>query len=117
MSGWLRIASKNILRRPVRSILTLAGVAVAVAMLFNLLQFQRGYERGLRGELGDLGAHIMVVPRGCPYEAATIVLHGGQVAALHWSSPVTTLLARDEGIAASTGIIMDPSSATAAART
>jgi len=106
MSGWLRIASKNILRRPVRSILTLAGVALAVAMLFNLLQFQRGYERGLRGELGDLGAHIMIVPRGCPYEAATIVLHGGKWPR-YMEQDWYDIVRETEGIAASTGIIMD----------
>ncbi|MGD9497673.1 MAG: hypothetical protein AB7Y46_15335 [Armatimonadota bacterium] len=54
--NWTAIALKNILRPPIRSALTVAGVAVAVAMLFNLLEFQRGYERGLRAELGDLGA-------------------------------------------------------------
>ncbi len=104
--SWLKVAIKNILRRPVRSALTLAGVAIAVAMLFNLLGFQRGYEQGLRSELGDLGAHIMIVPRGCPYEAATIVLHGGKwprYMEQEWYDVV-----RDtEGIAASTGIIMD----------
>ena len=103
---WLRIASKNILRRPVRSILTLTGVAVAVAMLFNLLQFQRGYERGLRSELGDLGAHIMIVPRGCPYEAATIVLHGGKWPR-YMEQDWYDIVRDTEGIAASTGIIMD----------
>ena len=75
---WLNLAIKNVVRRPIRSLLTLAGIAIAVAMLFNLLEFQRGYEQGLRSELGGLGAHIMIVPRGCPYEAATIVLHGGK---------------------------------------
>ncbi len=104
--NWTAIALKNLLRRPVRSILTLAGVAVAVAMLFNLLEFQRGYERGLRSELGDLGAHIMIVPRGCPYEAATIVLHGGKwprYMEQNWYDVVR----ETDGIEASTAIIMD----------
>lgn len=49
--SWIAIAFKNILRRP---ILTMAGIAVAVAMLFTLLELQRGYEEGLCGELADL---------------------------------------------------------------
>ncbi|HSV75162.1 MAG TPA: ABC transporter permease [Chthonomonadales bacterium] len=74
----LRIAVKNLLRRRARTVLTLLGVGVAVAILYSLLAFQRGYEQGLRAEMDGLGAHILVVPRGCPYEAATIVLHGGK---------------------------------------
>lgn len=75
---WFRLALKNLLRRPVRTTLTVAGVAVAIAVLYSLLEFQGGYERGLREDLNALGAHIMVVPKGCPYEASTIVLHGGK---------------------------------------
>jgi putative ABC transport system permease protein len=73
-----RLALKNLLRRRARTTLTLCGIGVAVAVLYSLLEFQRSYERGLRAELDGLGAHILVVPRGCPYEAATIVLHGGK---------------------------------------
>ena len=104
--NWTAIALKNILRRPIRSILTVAGVAVAVAMLFNLLEFQRGYEEGLRGELADLGAHIMIVPRGCPYEAATIVLHGGKWPR-YMEEEYYDLVREVDGIEASTAIIMD----------
>ncbi len=75
---YLRLALKNLLRRKTRTILTLVGIGVAIAVLYSLLEFQRGYEKGLNTELNQLGAHIMVVPKGCPYEAATIVLHGGK---------------------------------------
>ncbi|MBI3944472.1 MAG: ABC transporter permease [Armatimonadetes bacterium] len=75
---WFRLGLKNLLRRPVRTTLTVAGVAVAIAVLYSLLEFQKGYEKGLREDLNALGAHIMVVPKGCPYEASTIVLHGGK---------------------------------------
>lgn len=104
--NWTAIALKNIMRRPIRSALTMAGVAVAVAMLFNLLEFQRGYEEGLRSELGDLGAHIMIVPRGCPYEAATIVLHGGKWPR-YMEQEWYDIVRRTDGIEASTAIIMD----------
>lgn len=75
---YLRLALKNLLRRKVRSLLTLLGIGVAIAVLYSLLEFQRGYEKGLQDQINQLGAHIMVVPKGCPYEAATIVLHGGK---------------------------------------
>ncbi len=103
---WISLAIKNMIRRPTRTGLAMLGVAIAVSILFSLIQFQRGYEQGLRGELGDLGAHIMIVPRGCPYEAATIVLHGGK-----WPRYMDyswyELIKDTPGIAASAPIIMD----------
>lgn len=54
----------------------MTGVAIALAALFSLLSFQHGYRAGLQHELDKLGAHILVVPKGCPYDAASIALHG-----------------------------------------
>lgn len=76
MIGTLHLISANLLRRRMRSGVTVAGVAVAVAALFSLVSFQRGYHSGLKGELDRLGAHLLVVPKGCPYDAASIALHG-----------------------------------------
>jgi putative ABC transport system permease protein len=75
---YLSLAIKNLMRRKVRTLLTLLGIGVAIAVLYSLQEFQRGYEQGLQNEMNQLGAHIMVVPKGCPYEAATILLHGGK---------------------------------------
>jgi len=74
---WLQLSLKEWQRRPLRTSITAAGVAVATATLFSLLAFQRGYREGVRQELDRLGAHILVVPKGCPYDAASIALHGG----------------------------------------
>jgi putative ABC transport system permease protein len=72
----LTLALKNLSRRPLRTALTVSGVALAVAVLYSLVSFQSGYQIGLRAELEGLGAHILVVPKGCPYEAASIAIHG-----------------------------------------
>ena len=72
----LSLIRANLLRRKLRNLITACGVAVAVAALFSVLSFQRGYQEGLRGELNRLGAHVLVVPKGCPYDAASIALHG-----------------------------------------
>src|SRR6266850_7907839 len=74
--NWLRLSLKEWQRRPLRTSVTAAGVAIATAALFSLLAFQRGYRDGVRHELDRLGAHILVVPKGCPYDAASIALHG-----------------------------------------
>src|SRR2546423_9194654 len=73
---WMRLSSKEWRRRPLRTAVTVAGVAIATAALFSLLAFQSGYREGVGHELDRLGAHILVVPKGCPYDAASIALHG-----------------------------------------
>ena len=73
---WLQFSLKEWQRRPLRSGITAAGVAIAIAALFSLLAFESGYRDGLREELDHLGAHILVVPKGCPYDAASMALHG-----------------------------------------
>ncbi|MFO1461214.1 MAG: FtsX-like permease family protein [Verrucomicrobiota bacterium] len=74
--SWHQLVWKEARRRPVRAAITISGVAVAVAALASLLSFQRGYQRGLGLELDRLGAHVLVVPKGCPFDAASIALHG-----------------------------------------
>jgi putative ABC transport system permease protein len=63
-------------RRPLRTSLTALGVALASAALFSLLSFQRGYREGVRQELDRLGAHVLLAPKGCPYDSASMALHG-----------------------------------------
>lgn len=103
---WIKLAWKNIIRRPIRSALTILGVAAAIAVLFSLLSFQRGYETGLRGELDALGAQIMIVPKGCPYEAATIVLHGGKWPR-YMKEEYLSQVNAVAGVSQTAGIIMD----------
>src|SRR5256714_3512812 len=76
MTSSLKLVFAIMSRRRRRSVVTAGGVAVAVAGLFSLLAFERGYQSGLHGELDRLGAHVLVVPKGCPYDAASIALHG-----------------------------------------
>jgi putative ABC transport system permease protein len=73
---WLKLSLKEWQRRPLRTGITMTGVAIATAALFSLLSFQRGYRDGLQHELDRLGAHVLLVPKGCPYDAASMALHG-----------------------------------------
>jgi putative ABC transport system permease protein len=73
---WFELSWKEWQRRPLRTSVTAAGVAIATAALFSLLAFQHGYRKGVHQELDRLGAHILVVPKGCPYDAASMALHG-----------------------------------------
>src|SRR6476661_5886998 len=74
--NWFSLTISNAKRRRLRTLVKVGGVAIATAALCSLLAFERGYERGMRGEMDRLGAHILVVPKGCPYDAASIALHG-----------------------------------------
>lgn len=74
--NWLAFSLRDAQRRPMRTSVTVTGVALAVAAMFSLLSFHDGYRDGLRHEVDRLGAHVLVVPKGCPYDAASIALHG-----------------------------------------
>lgn len=85
--SFLRFALGNLFAHRMRTALTLASMVVAVAVLFTLLSFNRGYERGLRDQLQGMGIHMLVVPVGCPYEAASLIIKGGQIPSfLPWSA-------------------------------
>jgi putative ABC transport system permease protein len=103
---WFRLGFKNLVRRPTRTILTVLGVAIAVAVLYSLFEFQQGYQARLKDELGALGAHVMVVPKGCPYEAATIALHGGKWPR-YMDESLLDKVKSDPGVDRAAGVIMD----------
>ena len=71
------LALKNLWRRPVRTGLTVLGVALAVAVAVSLGGFNLGYKRAISHSIERLGFQVMVMAKGCPYEAATMMLKGG----------------------------------------
>jgi len=70
------LALRNLTRRPLRNALTLAGLAAAIALFVSLQAFEGGYEHALTTELNRMGLQLMLVPLGCPYDAAARVLKG-----------------------------------------
>lgn len=72
-----QVAYKNLLRKKVRSLLTLVGIALSSWVLVSLLGFNQGYEASLNKDIDNMGFQIMVMAKGCPYEAATLMLKGG----------------------------------------
>lgn len=75
----LTLARRNLHRRKARTLLTVVGVAVAVATLFTILSFDAGYEKALNEEIAGSGIHMFVSTEGCPLEAASLILHGGEI--------------------------------------
>lgn len=71
------LATKNLRRRPVRTALTVAGVALAVTVAVSLGGFMLGYRGAIDKSINMLGYQVMIMAKGCPYEAATMMLKGG----------------------------------------
>ncbi len=74
---YFHVAYKNLLRKKTRSGLTVIGIALAAWVLVSLLGFNRGYESSLNRDIDNLGFQMIVTAKGCPYEAATLMLKGG----------------------------------------
>lgn len=70
---------KNIIRRKVRTIFTIISIGIIVAVFFSLIAFSSGYSQSLGKEFSSFGIHILAVPKGCPYEATSLLLHGGEM--------------------------------------
>jgi putative ABC transport system permease protein len=72
------IAYRNLFRKKARSLLTLIGIMLSSWVLVSLLGFNHGYENALNRDIDNMGYQLMVMAKGCPYEAATMMLQGGK---------------------------------------
>ena len=101
----LLLAIRNLGRRPLRSVLAASGLAMAIAVLTCLWDFGHGYERTLGTELDRMGMQIMLVPLGCPYDAAARVIKGKT---LENSLPDSVLMAarRDPAVAVAAPLLL-----------
>jgi putative ABC transport system permease protein len=77
LARYVSLAGKNLRRRLVRTGLTVAGVALAVAVAVSLGGFMLGYRGAIDKSIQMLGFQVMIMAKGCPYEAATMMLKGG----------------------------------------
>jgi len=72
-----KIAWKNLLRKKLRTSLTVVGIALSTWVLLSLLGFNKGYEASLNHDIDNMGYQVLLTAKGCPYEAATLMLKGG----------------------------------------
>jgi putative ABC transport system permease protein len=105
MTGLMKLAVQNLFRHLTRSLLTMLGIGAAVAVLFSVLSFNRGFEAGLQKELKGTGLHFMVVPSGCAHEVAALVLHGAVIPKF-LEAGVIDNVNRAEGISLATPILV-----------
>ncbi|MDR3112188.1 MAG: ABC transporter permease [Elusimicrobiota bacterium] len=72
-----QIAYKNLFRRKVHTCFTILGITLSTWVLVTLLGFNKGYENSLNNDINGMGFQIVLTAKGCPYEAATLMLKGG----------------------------------------
>ena len=68
---YVKWALQNLRNQRARTLLTVIGIAVAVAILSGILGFYDGYKRSLQESIERMGFHVLMTAKGCPYEAAT----------------------------------------------
>jgi putative ABC transport system permease protein len=73
------LAWKNLRRHRVRSVLTILGIAISALTLFSILAFNGGYDKALQEEVTASGVHLYLSMEGCPMQAASLILHGGEI--------------------------------------
>ncbi len=62
-----------------RTALAVLGVALSTALLLGTLSLHAGYVRSLDSTIDRMGYQVLVTAKGCPYEAASLVMRGGNV--------------------------------------
>jgi putative ABC transport system permease protein len=72
-----QLAYKNLFRKKIRTLLTVIGITLSAWVLASLLGFNKGYELALNKDIDNMGFQVLVAAKGCPYEAATLMLKGG----------------------------------------
>ncbi|HEY5996365.1 MAG TPA: ABC transporter permease [Candidatus Deferrimicrobiaceae bacterium] len=100
-----QIAWKNLLRKKSRTLLTMVGITMSAWVLVSLLGFNRGYENALNRDIENMGYQLMVMAKGCPYEAATMMLQGGKGLRYMPASMVDNIT-KEPGVESVTPILM-----------
>jgi putative ABC transport system permease protein len=100
-----QIAYKNLLRKRIRSFLTVIGIALSSWVLVSLLGFNQGYEKALNKDVDNMGFQMMIMAKGCPYEAATLMLKGG-TGLKYMKESIMKDIAKEPDVAKITPILM-----------
>ena len=79
IASYLGLALRNLSRNPLRTGLTVTGIGVSVAVFLTISAFYSGYRASLDRTVEQMGYEVLVTAKGCPYEAATLVMKGGNI--------------------------------------
>lgn len=69
-----KLVWRNLLRRKGRFVFTLGGVAIGMAAFVSLLTIGQGLDREIRKQAQEMGANLVVTPKGwCAYEQISVL--------------------------------------------
>lgn len=98
-------AWQSLVFHKIRSLLTIFGIGLATGLLASTLSFQAGYERSLKRNIDAMGYQILVTGKGCPHEAATLILRGGSIP-MYIQEPLYQRIVRDPDVQDHTRFLM-----------
>ncbi len=97
----------NIRANPWISLTSILGVACATFVVTTLLGFLGGYESAVRRDVDRMGYDLLITAKGCPYEAATLMLRGG-VGLRYMPDGVVERLRADDAVLATHPTLIHP---------
>lgn len=97
----------NLRQHPWVSATAVASVAAVVFVVATLAGFVRGYEAAVARDVDRMGFDLLVTARGCPYEAATLMLRGG-VGLRYMPGGVVARLDADPAVASTYPTLIHP---------
>ncbi len=77
--SYLFLAYKYLWRSRRRVFLTISAIGIAMMLFINLIALKEGYSRSILRHVRQLGAQMLAIPKGCPYEATALILYGGML--------------------------------------
>ena len=80
-------------------------MALSVCVLVSLLGLGTGYRTSLIHSIDRLGYHVLVTSKGCPYEAATLLMQGG-VIPMYMDEAIHREILRDADVAITTRLFL-----------
>jgi ABC-type lipoprotein release transport system permease subunit len=102
---FIGIALKNLRQRPAGFIAAAIAIMLASTILLLALGFWGGYDSALSANVSDIGANILAIPKGCPYEATGVLLAGGNMKYTITQDKLDAVL-KTPGVKAVSGVIM-----------
>lgn len=103
--GILSFALQSIGYRKSRSVLTVVGVGLATAMMVSALSVSHGYRQSLSHDIEMMGYQVLITGKGCPHEAATLILRGGSIP-MYIDEKIFQHIASDADVADATRFFM-----------
>lgn len=100
-------AQANTLGNPWTSLTAMTTIAVATFIAASLLGFVDGYQKAVKEDVNRLGYDLLITAKGCPYEAATLMLRGG-VGLQYMPEGVVSKLEKESDVTATFPMLIHP---------